>query len=85
MTNNPKDTLTIELLNLKLNNVQLPPSSHLQQIELKIDKLLIREDKNLSILQMLNTNSQLLNVSTSIEKIVTGSKFDNLMIKLSPI
>lgn len=82
ITNSPKDTLTLQLQNLKLNMVQLPPNSHTRKIDLKVDKLLIREDRNVSIIKMLHDNRQLLSVTADMEKVMIGNKFTNLIIKL---
>lgn len=68
-----------------LNRIQLPPSSHAQQIDLKVDKLLIREDKNLPILKMLHENRLFLSLITNIEKVMMGNKFNILNIKLEPL
>lgn len=85
VTSNPADTLTLELKNLNMIQVQMPPASHLQTVDLQCDKFLVKVGKNSPIVQMLHANRHLLSLQASLEKVKMGSRIETLIVRLEPI
>lgn len=78
------NSLTLELQQMEFKRARRGPSNHRQEVSMKLNKILLREDKNLPILQTLHKNRDWLKIEANVSKVGTGNKINQFDVILSP-
>ena len=80
-----KDSLTLELSSLHFSRLKQGKYNMNQIIQIHLDKILMREGKNLPMIQMLKVNREVLKAEIILEKKSVSSCLQKGVILLNPI